>query len=85
MLDELSAEEFAEWQAFDAIEPIGGIADDYRAGMIALTVARSAGAKIDLAPIDWFPWNTIPADPAEDSLKIKAAMRKLADMSARNG
>lgn len=38
----LDAREFAEWQAFDRLEPIGAPAADLRAGIIAANVANAA-------------------------------------------
>lgn len=38
----LSAREFAEWQAFDMLEPIGGPAADLRTGIIAANIANAA-------------------------------------------
>lgn len=38
-----------------------------------------------IKPLDLFPWHIVPRDPTEDSLAIKAAMKRLADKAARNG
>lgn len=87
VLDGIDAEEFAEWQAFDSIEPIGGQADDYRAGLVASILAnihRKKGADA-IRPLDLFPWHIEPRDPTTDSLAIKAAMKRLADKVARDG
>lgn len=40
----LSSAEFAEWMAYYSLEPFGEARDDYRAGLIAATVANCAGA-----------------------------------------
>jgi hypothetical protein len=80
VLDEIDAEEFAEWQAFDVLEPIGGNADDYRAGIVASMLAnihRKRGTEA-IKPLELFPWHIEPRDPTKDSLAIKAAMARLA-------
>ena len=41
----ISSREFAEWQAFDRISPIGDIRSDWQAALIASTVARVFGSK----------------------------------------
>ena len=89
LLDRMPADEFAEWQAFDQLEPLGGVADDYRAGIMAaslLNVHRKSGTP-PIKPLELFPWHNVPGDPVDDSLKIKAAMRRLADQAekTRNG
>lgn len=73
--------------AFDSIEPIGGYADDYRAGLVASMLAnihRKRGAD-PIKPLELFPWHIEPRDPHHDSLAIKAAMRRLADKANTNG
>lgn len=87
VLDEIDAEEFAEWVAFDSLEPIGTVGDDYRAGIVAAMVAnvhRKRGTE-PIRPLDFFPWHEEPRDPLKDSLSIKRAMQQLAGKAARNG
>lgn len=53
----LSADEFAQWLAFDAIEPIGGPRGDLQAGIVASTIAnvnRARGSKA-FSPFDFMP------------------------------
>jgi hypothetical protein len=38
-----------------------------------------------IKPLDLFPWYVVPRDPTQDSLAIKAAMRRLADKAPDNG
>lgn len=53
---EISAAEFAEWQAFYAIEPFGEERADLRAAIIAATVANSMRVKGRvLTPADFMP------------------------------
>ena len=42
LLGELTASQFAEWEAFHALEPFGPIRDEYRFATIAATVANAA-------------------------------------------
>lgn len=42
---EISAREFAEWAAFDRMNPGEPERGDYRAALIAFTVARALGAE----------------------------------------
>ena len=53
----LSARELSEWMAYYSIEPFGTQREDYRAGLIAATVANCAGAgkKKALQPTDFIP------------------------------
>lgn len=49
----MDAREFAEWIAYDQIEPFGGTRDDQRAGVIASAIVnqhRKKGSK----PVEWF-------------------------------
>lgn len=76
---EMDADEFADWLAFEQLEPFGGIAHDYRAGLAAAAVYnvnRKKGTD-PVKPLDLIPWAHEPRDPAEDSMAIKSAMRQL--------
>lgn len=42
MLSELTASQFAEWEAFASIEPFGPLREEYRFGAIAATIANAA-------------------------------------------
>ena len=48
-MDELTGEELAEWEAYDRLEPIGEVREDYRkayqACLIANTTPRKKGSK----------------------------------------
>ncbi|NBQ49118.1 MAG: DUF4035 domain-containing protein [Marivivens sp.] len=46
--------EFAEWIAYDRIEPIGAVRDDIRMAILATVVARGAGSKT-AKPKDFMP------------------------------
>ncbi len=57
MLRELTWDEFLEWQAFDKIEPIGGVRGDWQAASICSTLVNVAaiqrGGKYRSRPVDW--------------------------------
>jgi len=50
---EIDSREFAEWLAFNEIEPFGDPMKDLRMGILASTVANSAGN--EKAPADFIP------------------------------
>lgn len=50
----MSAGELVEWQAFDAIEPIGEVRADLRAALIASTFANVMRGKRPAAPLSDF-------------------------------
>lgn len=41
-LSEMTASQFAEWEAFEAIEPFGGLRDDLRAAKIVQAICNYA-------------------------------------------
>lgn len=43
MLGEMTAEDLAEWQAFDTIEPIGRKRDDYLIAQLCAVIANTMG------------------------------------------
>ena len=53
----MSSRELSEWMAYSSIEPFGEYREDYRAGLIAATIANCAGAgkKKALQPTDFIP------------------------------
>ncbi len=57
MLKEMSWKDFLEWQAFDKIEPIGGIRGDWQAASICSQLVNVAvmqrGGKFRSRPSDW--------------------------------
>ncbi len=77
----MTSEEWTEWQAFDAVEPIGAWRDDYNAGMMMALLAnvnRKRGST-PFKPLDFMPfvrdddYGKLTMDP-EDSLGIWQAM-----------
>lgn len=43
----ISSREFAEWQAYDRVEPFGEVRADFRAGIIASTIVNLFKSKGD--------------------------------------
>jgi hypothetical protein len=78
---EISAREFAEWMAYDRIDPIGRDRDDWRAVFLAAMLANIHRPK-NKRPYrlkDFWPrWDTTDPDEEELARKIKAAMGALA-------
>lgn len=63
LLGSMSSSEFAEWMAFDAIDPFGEPREDLRSGLLAATVANHAMSppKTPARPVDFMPF----AQPAK--------------------
>lgn len=70
LLTRMDAAEFAEWRAFERLEPFGGWAEDYRAGLVASMLANihRAPGKPTVEPMRFFPWHdrTVVRDFASD-------------------
>lgn len=72
--------ELVGWMAYSRIEPFGGQMDDYRAGLVAATIAnvnRSKGHK-GFTPQDFMPFATKQekADVTQDVIKIFSELKK---------
>lgn len=68
----MDAREFAEWIAYDQIEPFGALRDDQRAGTIASAVVniwKSSGTPLDWQ--DFFP-SYETRNPEQDYTKLLA-------------
>ena len=73
LMQRMTGDEFIELLAWDRhISPIGDIKEDYRAALIAHTVAASQGAKskLDDFVLDWERWGK---SGEEKEAEIKAA------------
>lgn len=80
---EINSAEFAEWMAYEELEPFGPQREDERAGMIAATLAnvnRDPEKKSDpFVPFDFFPRledmmdasSAVETGPSENVLKTK--------------
>ena len=78
---EISAREFAEWMAYDRIDPIGRDRDDWRAVLLAAMLAnihRPKGKRPYQLKDFWPRWDTTDPDEEELARKIKATMGALA-------
>lgn len=75
ILDVLTAEELGEWAEYFNEEPFGFPAEDLRAGILAATIARSAGAK-DVAPRDFMlrPPTEEDEEPADPVALLKQVL-----------
>lgn len=70
---EISAREFAEWVAYDAIDPIGRERDDWRAAALLTMLAnihRGKGKPAYKLKQFWPNWDRTPPD--EETLTAKA-------------
>lgn len=75
----MSARELAEWQAFDALEPIGHIRTDYGFALLATLYANAHRRKGD-APAkvtDFMPFVAKPATKAADPEAMIAILKSL--------
>ena len=85
----ISSRELAEWMAYYSIEPFGEQREDYRAGLVAATVANCAGAgkkNKALQPADFIPIYTQPKkmsmiDRRQEQLSQMAIFKDLAEKS----
>ena len=85
----ISSRELAEWMAYYSTEPFGEQRADYRAGLLAATVANSAGAgkkNKALQPTDFIPIYTQPKkmsmiDRRQEQLSQMAIFKDLAEKS----
>ncbi len=78
---EISSREFAEWMAYDRIDPIGRDRDDWRAVFLATLLAnihRPKGKRPYRLKDFWPRWDNTEPDEEELARKIKAAMGALA-------
>lgn len=67
MLDRMTTQQFTEWCAKDAVEPIGEEKTRVILGMIGMIVARFAGA--NLTERDFTPWVKVDEELTQDSLR----------------
>jgi hypothetical protein len=76
LLAEIDARELTEWMAYDALDPIGDERGDWRAGIIAATVAnrhRNKGETVH-KPSDFVPRFGEPERPTQEQLIEKAKL-----------
>lgn len=75
LLDRMSAREFSEWMIYDELSPIGPERADWRAGMLATVIMKSAGSKRRLKPDDFMPQFRAPGSPSKTPEQMMAALR----------
>lgn len=70
LLDYLTSDQVAEWEAYDRLEPIGGFRQDYRFAQVCHLIyelAQSVYGKKDKRqrshPMDFMPWG--PSERAQ--------------------
>lgn len=73
---EIDSAEFGEWVAFYSIEPFGDRTADFRAGVLASTVANVNRGKDTPAfrPLDFIPWAQEPKPDTPPPPEAVAAM-----------
>lgn len=73
--ERMSSREFAEWMAFAQVEPFGPEREDFRAALVAQTVANFSGrAKKALTIEDFMPkFDEVPEQDKSQSIKAKLA------------
>ena len=84
---EIDSREFAEWLAFDRVEPQGEFRADLRAGIIAAVIAnvnRGRGTPA-FKPADFMPDFDQPAQPDSEAVgaKLRAALKGMNRAHAR--
>jgi len=67
MLERMTSQQFNEWCAKDAVEPIGEEKTRIILGMIGMILAKFAGA--NLTKEDFTPWVKIDDDLVQDDFK----------------
>lgn len=78
LLATVDSAELTEWMAFAELEPFGGPADDYRAGLPAAAVVnvhRDGGQPVQ--PLDFIPWAPRPEPQALDDDALVDAFDRL--------
>lgn len=73
---EIDSAEFGEWIAFYSLEPFGDRTADYRAGVVASTIANVNRGKDTPAfgPVDFIPWAQPPKDETPPQPEAVAAL-----------
>lgn len=72
--NELSAAEFAEWQAFDRLDPFGGYRQDLQtAHILAAKYADKNSTLADFLPVDPYPMT----DEQREAFELEKARREI--------
>ena len=79
----MSSSEFAEWMAYDRLEPFGPQRDDLRAGMIAAPIIRTLGGK-RISPDTWvLDFTPASMKPDMDDEHMKLLLKGFAERAKR--
>lgn len=78
MLKELPFAQFREWQAFDQIEPIGGIRGDWQVASVCATVMNAlhmrVGSRERFSPSDFMlKFDSVVKEAKKDPAKVQPA------------
>lgn len=71
----MSSDEFVRWCAFFDLEPWGYHLDNWRMGVVACTVANSAGRKKPLKPSDFYPKQRKKLTPEQSRRALQESMK----------
>ena len=92
-MEQITASQLAEWEAYDRIDPIGTWRDDYRIAILdALVVnivsklyAKKGAVSKEASPMDFMPnWSgDAPTQQKQSVGEMKSALMQLAKMSQR--
>ena len=88
LLSRISSEELAEWMAFSTIQMLPGMADDWRAAMLASTIANvNRASDSDPMPLSEFLPRMVQDEEVEESpdrsLALLARLEALAQNQVR--
>lgn len=71
----MTLQEFAEWEAFDRIEPIGQRGVETILALLSTIVAKACG--VTATPEDFTPWRTAPKPvKVATTAEIKAELQR---------
>jgi len=73
----MSARDVAEWQAYATIDPFGEERADFRAAIVACTVASAMGGK-KCKPTDFMPLLDKPQNEPQDELQMQQKLQAFA-------
>jgi len=89
MLDNMTPQQFMEWQAKDRVEPIGGRGAADILAMLAAVVANAVGVKSTsgdkLTPNDFAYWKDNPEPPAASADAVAFALQMIGASFGRVG
>ncbi len=77
MLEQMDANEFAEWKAYYRIYPWGWEIDNWRIGLLVSTIINTAGktSKQNMQPKDFYPQTTTKQSDAQMKAVARGMIR----------